>query len=182
MCGFGCALIGVVSRVHLPLVLFVFSPQFHVIVLRALLLHSYTHQYFLVSCVVVFTCVTAVLCVLSVILPSLPHPFPSTAIIASSTSLSCTSSLISVSTTRASESCGGGYAVYTVSVHVLVASVSVWIYKCNLLYLHPFTPFTATVASSPDPQSMSLPSTCISPVSVSTTPLGEFWSLCTHYL
>ena len=114
------------------------------------------------------------------ILPSLPHPLPSTAIIASSTSLPCTSSSISVSTAPAGESCGGWYAVYTVSVHVLVASVSVRIYipfKCNLLSLslHLFPPSTATVTSSPDPQS--LPS--VSPVSVSTTPPGECSGLCT---
>ena len=55
---------------------------------------------------VVFTCVT-LLCYLF-ILPSLPHPLPSTALIASSTSLPCTNSSvspISVSTTQPGESC-----------------------------------------------------------------------------
>ena len=84
-------------------------------------------------CLCLYSCV----CYLF-ILPSLPHPLPSTAITASSTSLPCASSSISVSTTPAGESCGGGYAVYTVSVHVLVASISAQIYipfKCNLLSL-----------------------------------------------
>ena len=154
LCGLGCALIGVDCAscfyvcACLFIVLFVFSPLsiavvpcdstqsstapqphpptlpgelcLHVLLLLALFL-----------CLCLYSCV----CYLF-ILPSLPYPLPSTAIIASSTSLPCTSSSISVSTTPAGESCGGWYAVYTVSVHVLVASVSVQIYipfKCNLL-------------------------------------------------
>ena len=90
------------------------TPQTHPPTLPGELCSLYTpsrlgvYMYTTVICVVVYSCV----CYLF-ILPSLPHPLPSTAIIASSTSLPCTSSSavspVSVSTTPAGES----WSMYT---------------------------------------------------------------------